>query len=387
MKIKTFAVEHWMNLYEMEAVYNIAETCVESLTVNELIEIDGTNPEEFLRNLGKQKLTYGHIEGSPEFRGLVSNLYDSVSPENVLMMNGAIGANFLVLYSLIEPGDHVVAVHPTYQQLYDVPASFGASVDLLPLRPENQFLPDLNELKSLVNDKTKLIIINNPNNPSGAIIEKQMLEEIVEIARSCDAYILCDEVYRNLLQEDDLVVPSIVDLYEKGISTSSMSKVLSLAGLRLGWIAGPDQVIAECIKHRDYTTISCGMLDDLLAVHALKNYDNILKRNRKIIKDNLAILDAWIQQEPSFSFVKPRAGTTAMLKYDLPISSEDFCIGLFKANGAFLTPGSCFDMESHVRIGYACDTEVLKKGLEKVSEYVRTLQQEGNKKGLSYSKN
>ncbi|WP_249598112.1 aminotransferase [Peribacillus frigoritolerans] len=372
MNIKTFAVEHWMNLYEMEAVYNIAETCVESLTVNELISIDGTDPEKFLLDLGKNKLTYGHIEGSPDFRRLVSNQYQSLDADHVLVTNGAIGANFLLLYSLIQPGDHVVAVHPTYQQLYDVPASFGATVDLLPLREENNYLPDLNELKSLVNEKTKMIIINNPNNPSGAIIEKEMLEEIVEIARSYDAYILCDEVYRKLLQEDDLVVPSIVDLYEKGISTSSMSKVLSLAGLRLGWIAGPKEVITECFRHRDYTTISCGMLDDILAVHALKNYDKILDRNRKIIKENLSILDAWVEQEPLMSYVKPRAGTTAMLKYDLPVSSEDFCIGLFKANGAFLTPGSCFDIEGHVRIGYACKTEVLEQGLQKVSEYLRT---------------
>ncbi|MGE8018489.1 aminotransferase [Peribacillus frigoritolerans] len=372
MNIKTFAVEQWMNQYEVEAVYNIAETCVESLTVNELISIDGTDPEKFLVDLGKNKLTYGHIEGSPDFRRLVSNQYQSLEADNVLVTNGAIGANFLLLYSLIQPGDHVVAVHPTYQQLYDVPASFGATVDLLPLREENNYLPDLNELKSLVNEKTKMIIINNPNNPSGAIIEKEMLEEIVEIARSYDAYILCDEVYRKLLQEDDLVVPSIVDLYEKGISTSSMSKVLSLAGLRLGWIAGPKEVIYECFRHRDYTTISCGMLDDILAVHALKNYDKILDRNRKIIKENLSILDAWVEQEPLMSYVKPRAGTTAMLKYDLPVSSEDFCIGLFKANGAFLTPGSCFDIESHVRIGYACKTDVLEQGLQKVSEYLRT---------------
>ncbi|WP_411740067.1 aminotransferase [Peribacillus sp. S4] len=372
MNIKTFAVEQWMNEYEVEAVYNIAETCVESLTVNELISIDGTDPEKFLVDLGKNKLTYGHIEGSLDFRTLVSNEYQSLDADNVLVTNGAIGANFLLLYSLIQPGDHVIAVHPTYQQLYEVPTSFGATVDLLPLREENNYLPDLNELKSLVNEKTKMIIINNPNNPSGAIIEKEMLEEIVEIARSYDAYILCDEVYRKLLQEDDLVVPSIVDLYEKGISTSSMSKVLSLAGLRLGWIAGPKEVIYECFRHRDYTTISCGMLDDILAVHALKNYDKILDRNRKIIKENLTILDAWVEQEPLISYVKPRAGTTAMLKYDLPVSSEDFCIGLFKANGAFLTPGSCFDIESHVRIGYACKTDVLEQGLQKVSEYLRT---------------
>ncbi|MBM7609808.1 aspartate/methionine/tyrosine aminotransferase [Lysinibacillus composti] len=373
MKINTFKIEHWMNLYEIEAVYNIAETCVDSITVDELIAIDGTDPQEFFKEIGQKRLTYGHIEGSPEFKQLVSSLYENAEPENVLVMNGAIGANFLVLYSLVQPGDHVITIDPTYQQLQEVPLSFGANVDLLTLKEKNNYLPDLNELKSLVNEKTKLIIINNPNNPTGALIERSMLEQIVEIARKCDAYILCDEVYRNLIQDETLKVPSIVDIYEKGISTSSMSKVFSLAGLRLGWLVGPKDVIAECFKHRDYTTISVGMLDDILAVHALKNADKILERSRKIIRDNLAILDEWVAKEEAISYVKPKAGTTAMLKYNFDISSEEFCIRLFKANGAFLSPGSCFNMEGYLRIGYACDTEVLKQGLEKVSEFMKTL--------------
>lgn len=373
MDINLFAVEDWMNKYEMSATYNIAETCVDSFTIEELISIDGTNPDDFFRSLYNTKLTYGHIEGSPEFRTLVSQLYESIDSNQVLVMNGGIAANFLVFYSLVKPGDHVISVHPTYQQIYDVPKSFGASVDLLHLKPENGFLPDLDELRALVKENTKLICINNPNNPSGALMERELLEQIVEIARSCGAYLLCDEVYRNLLQEDDLIVPSVADLYEKGISTSSMSKALSLAGLRLGWIAAPHDVIKECIKHRDYTTISVGMLDDLLAVHALKNYDRILGRNRKIIKNNLAILDAWVAGEHAVTYVKPRAGTTAMLKIDLPVSSVDFCEGLLKETGAFLTPGICFDMEGWVRIGYACETEMLRQGLQKVSEYIRSL--------------
>ncbi|MED4749840.1 aminotransferase [Brevibacillus choshinensis] len=373
MDIKLFAVEDWMNKYEMSATYNIAETCVDSLTIEELISIDGTNPADFFQSLYAKKLTYGHIEGSPEFRSMVAELYESIDPHQVLVMNGGIAANFLVFYSLVKPGDHVISVHPTYQQIYEVPKSFGASVDLLHLKPENGYLPDLDELRSLVRENTKLICINNPNNPSGAIMERDVLEQIVEIARSCGAYLLCDEVYRNLLQDDDLIVPSVADLYEKGISTSSMSKALSLAGLRLGWIAAPQEVIEECIKHRDYTTISVGMLDDILAVHAMKNYDLILKRNRKIIKDNLAILDEWVAQEPAVTYVKPRAGTTAMLKYDLPVSSVAFCEGLLKETGAFLTPGICFDMDGWVRIGYACETEILRQGLQKVSEYIHSL--------------
>ncbi|WP_028778311.1 aminotransferase [Shimazuella kribbensis] len=370
MRIPAFAVEEWMNEYEHEAIYNIAETCVDSLTVKELIQLDGTQPADFFEHVAKQKLTYGHIIGSPEFRQRIASSYTSVTEDQVLLMNGAIGANFLVLYSLVGPSDHVIAVHPTYQQLYDVPKSFGASVDLLSLRKENNYLPDLDELRKLVKDNTKLIIINNPNNPTGALMDDEMLKEIVAIAREANAYILSDEVYRNLLQED-VKISSIVDLYEKGISTSSMSKVLSLAGLRLGWIAASPEVIKECLKHRDYTTISCGLIDDMLAVHALRNYDKILERNLKIVRENLAILDNWVASEPAIHYVKPQAGTTALLHFDLPLTSEDFCLQLFRANGAFLTPGSCFDLEGTVRIGYACATDVLIQGLEKVSDFIR----------------
>jgi len=373
MQIKPFKVEEWMNAYEMEAVYNIAETCVDSLTLGELISLSD-DPEKFIKSLYDRKLTYGHIEGSPEFRRLIASLYKTVKPENVLVTNGAIGANFLLLFTLVRPGDEVISVHPTYQQIYELPETFGADVKLLRLREENRFYPDLDELRSLVTDRTRLICINNPNNPTGALMQRDMLEEIVEIARSVDAYVFCDEVYRNLHQSDDVDVPSIVDIYEKGISTSSMSKVFSLAGLRLGWIAGPQEVIKDCFSHRDYTTISCGMLDDLLATHALKNYDKVMERSLHIVRTNLQILDDWVKTEPRISYVKPQAGTTAMLKYDYPLSSEEFCYRLFKANGAFLTPGSCFDMEGYVRIGYACGTQVLRDGLAKVSEFLRTLE-------------
>lgn len=373
MDINHFKIEEWMNEYEDDAVYNLAETCVDSLTLRELIEMNGESYEVFFENLSDKKLTYGDIEGSPEFKKSVSKLYENQHPENVLAMNGAIGANFLVLYSLVEKEDEVVSVHPTYQQLYDVPESFGAKVKKLELRPENQYLPDLDELKRLVNNKTKLIIINNPNNPSGAIMGRKYLEQIVDIARSVDAFILCDEVYRHLLQNPELNVPSIADIYEKGISTSSMSKVLSLAGLRLGWIVANEDIIAECVKHRDYTTISCGMLDDILAVHALKNYDSIMSRNLKIIHDNLEILDQWVNSEAHIHYVKPKAGTTAILHFDYEMTSVDFCKNLYDMNGAFLAPGSAFDLEGTVRIGYACGTEVLREGLKKVSEYLRTI--------------
>ena len=152
----------------------------------------------------------------------------------------------------VEPGDRVISIMPTYQQLYSIPESFGADLKLLHLSEKNGFLPDLDELRALAVPGTKMICINNPNNPTGALMSKDMLMQIVEIAKSVGAYVMCDEVYRHLTQ-DDVWSESIVDLYDKGISVSSMSKVFSLAGIRLGWIATHDKsVIKSCLSHRDY---------------------------------------------------------------------------------------------------------------------------------------
>lgn len=375
MNIQAFAVEEWMNKYEMDAVYNLAETCCDSMTVEELIGIDGSNPSVFLEKVLKSKLTYGDITGSSEFRRLVASQYTHISPEQVLMMNGAIGANFLVMYALLRPGDHAISVHPTYQQLYSIGPSFGVDVDLLHLHPSSNFLPDLSELRTLIKPNTRLICINNPNNPSGALMQREMLEAIVKIAEDAGIYLLSDEVYRPLWQADHVDVPSIVDLYDKGISTSSMSKVYSLAGLRLGWMATQCRdVMASCLRHRDYTTISCPMIDDMLAVQALKNGEAILTRNLQLVRRNLEMLDSWVAAQPHISYVKPEAGTTAMLQYDFDISSDDFCLGLLQTTGTFLTPGRCFDLEGAVRIGYACNTDVLEQGLKQIANYIEKLE-------------
>lgn len=370
MKIKPFAVEEWMNAWEVGAKYNIAETCVDSISMNELFELTGEDKTEFLNRLCARRLSYGDIEGLPEFRKGVCGLYKTLSIENIVPTHGASGANHHVFYSLISPGDRVVSIMPTYQQLYSIPESYGADVQILHLSKENNYLPDLEKLRRLVTPETKMICINNPNNPTGALMSEQLLREIVEIARSADAWILCDEVYRHLSQEDGWC-PSIVDLYEKGISVSSMSKVFSLAGLRLGWIATHDMsVVKSCLSHRDYNLVSCGVFDEMLAAAALKHRDKLLERSRKIVRENLQILDDWVSSEPHVSYVKPKAGTTALVYYDLDIPSYEFCEEMYKKTGAFVTPGDCFEVPHSMRIGYAYGKQDLIDGLKAISEYI-----------------
>lgn len=373
MNIKPFAVEEWMNAYEMGARYNIAETCVDSVSLNELFAITGENREEFLAALSDLRLTYGDIYGSPALHEGICKLYRTLRPDEIVLTHGAAGANHHVFCSLISAGDRVVSIMPTYQQLYSIPASIGADVAIMNLRQENGYLPDLDELRTLVTPDTKIICINNPNNPTGALMSRELLEQIIEIARSADAYILCDEVYRHLTQTDEWC-ESIVDLYEKGISVSSMSKVFSLAGLRMGWIATHDQTALKAfLSHRDYNLISCGIFDDAIAAVALRHSDKMLARNRQIVRENLAILDTWIQAHPHFHYTKPQAGTTALVYYDFDIPSYEFCEKMYHQTGAFVTPGDCFEQPHSTRIGYACAAQTLRDGLAAMAEFAAAL--------------
>lgn len=371
MKITPFLVEEWMNEWEVGAKYNIAETCVDSVSVDELFELTGEDKEAFLDEFCARRLTYGDIEGAPAFREGVCKLYKTLTNANIVPTHGATGANHHVFYSLISPGDRVVSIMPTYQQLYSIPEAFGADVQIMNLKKENNYLPDLEELKALVTPGTKMICLNNPNNPTGALMSNKLLKEIVEIAKSVDAYILCDETYRHLTQTDEWS-DSIADIYDKGISTSSMSKVFSMAGIRLGWIATRDMsVIRSCLSHRDYNLISCGMFDEAIAAITLKHADKMLERNKNIVRENLEILDKWVASEPHVSYVKPQGGTTALVYYDLDIPSREFCVDMYKTTGAFVTPGECFEEEYSMRIGYSSDKQELINGLAAISEYIK----------------
>ncbi len=374
MHISPFLVEEWMNAHETRALYNIAETCVNSISLDELFALASIDKTAFLSPLLSRRMTYGDIEGAPAFREGIASLYRTLAAADIIPTHGAAGANHHVFTSLISPGDIVVSVMPTYQQLYSIPESIGAHVRILPLRREDNYLPDLARLRELAAG-ARMICINNPNNPTGALMDEATLREIVAIARESDAYVLCDEVYRHLTQDDEYS-PSIADLYEKGISVSSMSKVFSLAGLRLGWIAARDAAARRAmLSRRDYNLISCGMLDEAFAALALAHADKLLERSRHIVRENLAILTDWVASEPRLSFVKPRAGTTALIHYDYPAESYDFCRDLLEQTGALVTPGDCFGEPKSLRVGYACDKDELVAGLHAFSTYLRRLEE------------
>ena len=368
MQIEPFGVEQWMNAHETNCALNLAETCVHSLSIAELMALAGKN-ERDLSVLLPMRMTYGDIEGSLRLRTAIAALYAAQTPDNVVVTHGTIGANALVHAALVSRGDRVVSIVPTYQQHYSIPASIGAEVVPLRLRAEDGFLPDLDALAQMAKG-ARLIALTNPNNPTGALMGREMLLQVAGIARAEGAWVLCDEVYRGTEQEGDAVTPSIADLYEKGISTAGMSKAFSLAGLRLGWVCAPREVIDAVNIHRDYTTISVGMLNDHFATMALEAAERVLGRSRDIVRRNLAVLEEWVLATPGVSHVRRRAGTTSMVAYCRDIGSRAFCQRLLADTGVLFVPGEVFGMEGSVRVGYACETEVLRQGLARVGAWL-----------------
>ena len=347
-----------MNAYEGKAVCNMTDTCVSPFTFAQLQAMD----TECL--LSTVKLDYGTITGDTGLKEEILQLYTTGTIDSITMAQGCLQANEMVMETLLEAGDNVVTYTPSYQQFADLPRSIGCHVTTLKLYEEDGWQPRKEELEAVFASKIKLVILNNPNNPTGTVFNEDYLQELYRLAEKSQTYTLCDEVYRSPAQ------PSICDQYAKGISTSSLSKMFSLAGLRLGWIKGPSEVIAAVNVRRDYSIISTGPLIDTLALIALQNKENILARSHAVIDANKASLTSWLKENPAFSIVMPQAGTVGFLKYDAPIASTDFAKGLLDQTGVFYVPGSCFDCESHLRLGLTADHDLFIKGLQITAQYL-----------------
>ena len=263
MKLQRFEVESYMTLHENNCRYNLADTVAKSLTLKELLAYDKKDSLEDLMNLS---LDYGAIEGSHELKKGILSLYQSGDDEEIAICHGGVNANELVLMTLLSTNDHILSFLPTYQQLYSFPESLGVEVDFIHLKEENEWKIDFEELEKNIRENTKMICLNLPNNPTGTTLDHEEMHQLIQICKKHDLYVLVDEIYRGLYQEE-----SISDLYEKGIATSGLSKVLSTPGLRIGWIKTKDKELIRLInERRDYSIISSGPINDYLGALTLK---------------------------------------------------------------------------------------------------------------------
>ena len=318
------------------------------------------------------RLGYSEACGSAELRGLIAATYEKTSPDEILVTTGAIEANFLLFNELLSAGDQVVAVSPAYQQLHSVAKAIGCDVALWKLRDDGGFRFDLDDLRALATPRTRMIVVNTPHNPTGAMLSEEQLREIYALAEELDAWVLSDEAYRWLdLPGSSPLAPPMRNLGPRAISTGTFSKPFGLPGLRIGWIAAPEDVVRRCWGLRDYISLSPGKLNDALAVLAFRHRDQIVERTQRIVAENLPFAERWFAENADLvSWTPPRGGILALMKYQLDLPSLELANRLAEDYSVMLAPGSAFGYEGYLRIGVGNTPENFAEGLRQTSRPV-----------------
>jgi aspartate/methionine/tyrosine aminotransferase len=367
MQVPRFEMERWQSVWEHHVALNISESGVRPMSVEELCP----DPED-LRRLAALPLGYPPTNGSGDLRTHIAVQYPGACAENVLVTTGCAEANFLITWALVEPGDHVLFMQPNYMQVGGIARGFGARVDPLWLREELQWAPNLDDLRRLVTPRTRLIAICNPSNPTGATLSERAMDEICAAAAKVGAWILADEVYRGAEFEGSLA-PTFWGRYDRVLCTGGLSKAYGLPGLRTGWVVGPREFVEKLWGYKDYTTIGLTMLTDRLAAAALAPAmrARILERTRRILRENYPVVQDWIAGHgSSLHHVPPRAGAIAWVRYAWNWKSADLAEAARTRKSVLVVPGSQFEMESYLRIGYGHDAEKLSRALRAIDELV-----------------
>jgi aspartate/methionine/tyrosine aminotransferase len=367
MSFVPFELERWQSTWEKRVRFNIAESGVHALSVGELLELTGTDP----RALADVRLSYNQSDGSEDLRAAIAGTYPDVGPEQVTVTVGSAEANFIACWTLIEPGDHVAVVTPTYMQIPGLVRNFGASVAELPLRRELGWRLDLTRLEAAIPTGTRAVIVTNPNNPTGAVLSDEEREAIVARTEAVGAWLVSDEVY----QGAEFAGPPTRTCWSDGgktIVVNGLSKAYGLPGLRIGWLVSPPAFKERVSRRHDYTVIGPSPASDLLATIALRHRDAILARTRRILTENYPVIDAWLRGFGTrFEWHPPSCGAITLARYEHAMRSAELAERVRAECSVLLAPGAHFGMEHTIRFGFGNDRTELEAALATLGPVLR----------------
>ncbi len=376
MKIPPFLLERWMTRHETRVQYDIAESGILPLSTNDLLDFEP--PAEraaTLERLLATPLGYSEACGTRELRDMLAATYTRGDADHILVTTGAIEANYLLYNVLLGPGDHVIAPYPAYQQLYEVPKAIGCDVSLWHVGPDTGYRYDVAALEKLLTSKTRVIVVNTPHNPTGAMLSPSDAARVYALAESVGATVIGDEAYRWLdVPGGEPFAGPMFDRGPFGISVGTLSKPFGLPGLRIGWMAASSKVVEQCWGLRDYITLSPGKLNDALARLGLKHREAIVARNTRIIETNLKVAAAWIAERPYLSWTPPRGGLLALINYAIDVPSFVLADRLATEQSVMLAPGSAFGYEHHLRLGIGQRPDIFAEGLRRAGIVLDALQ-------------
>jgi aspartate/methionine/tyrosine aminotransferase len=372
MRLTDFALERFFARWEFNAELLLCASDVEGWPMTDLLELaDGDGR----RRWAELRLGYTEATGDPALRAEIASLYTSLAADDVLVFAGAEEAIFALHNVLLGPGDHAIVVRPAYQSLAEVGTAAGAEVSRVELRETDGWRLDVEAVRAALRPNTRLIVVNEPHNPTGSLSDRATFDRLVGLAAESGTRLIVDEVYRFLELDPADRLPAGADSLDTAVSIGVMSKSFGLAGLRIGWVATRDRsLLARLAAFKDYTTICNAGPSEALALIALRAKDRVLARNRAIVAANLPLLDAFFGRwRGLFEWVRPRGGSVGFVRLAGHRPVEAFAEELVRETGVLLMPGTVFgDTGNHFRVGYGRTN--MPQALERLERYAeRTL--------------
>lgn len=361
------------------------------LSIDGLVELS-TDPEatRAALSLTSVPLTYGDPNGSDNLRDSIASLYTNpqVTREHIITTSGAVAANHIIFSGLICPGDHIICVYPVYEQLYKISQALGAEVTFWKLDKDNGWTASLQHLRQEIRENTKMIVLCNPNNPTGTCLSSTVQSSVLELARAHDITLMVDEVFRPMFHAlpngEKEPVSFLESGYEKCIVTSSCSKSYGVPGIRVGWIATlSNDFLSRFTQIRNYTTISVGQIDESIAAEALSSRcrQRLIQRSLDTAKVNLTFLAKFVAEHPQVTWTPTYASTSTLIRLHYkdghPLDDQKFAQRLLKANNILFCPASlCFEeydqgsLQGYLRLGFVMHPESFRYGMEKLADFL-----------------
>ena len=373
MRIDPFDMERYQSLYENAVRYNLSESGVLPLRVEDLLSDRAARD-----SLMKTKLGYPWGNGSPKLRARIARFYPGATAENITVMNGGSEANYTTFTALLDRGDRAAIQVPNYMQTWGLGRFFGSGSDTFWLRHDGErWALDVDSLKKAVTKKTKLILVTNPNNPTGAVLTESEITELIKAARRAKAWLVVDEIYRGAELSSKRTTPSMWGRYDKLLITSGLSKAFGLPGARIGWVVGPPKVVNELWAYRDYTTLTPSAMGEFFASIAMepKMRSQILARTKDIVRRQWPILGGWLEANAEFvSATPPDAGAIALVSYKAPIGPWKLFDRLRVERSVLINGADHYGMPGtakYFRVGFGYDPDVLEAGLDRIAKFLK----------------
>jgi aspartate/methionine/tyrosine aminotransferase len=341
MDLPTFRLEEYLGIWEFSGEHYLTASDAESLTIDELLAMGGPEARE---EFGRLPLSYAPTWGGEELREAIAGLYEGLGPEHVLTFAGAEEAIFWALQELVGPAEHALVTVPNYQSFESVPIATGAEVEGIVLDPGDGWALDVEAVAARLRPQTKLVAVNFPNNPTGAVADRGAFEALAALCEERGATLFSDEVYRGLEREGVEALPQAAELSPTAVSLNVMSKSYGMPGLRIGWLASRDRGLLERLERRKhYTSICNAGPSEFLATLALRHGERIQARNRAIIEANIPKFETFFAAHPArLEWQGPEGGAVCFPRYLGSEGVDEFCRELVETAGVVLLPASVY---------------------------------------------